>query len=350
MRRVVAAAVAAVGALAIGIGVSLGSGVAAPVRIAYVTGGAASAPQVWFASAAGLRRRRLGAGTGPLLSPDGSTVAASSAATTGPALTLYSASGPSRRTFFNVADATAVAQSWSPDSRYLAVVLSSTDPASDAASGLAVIDTSSDRVRMIAHGPTFGASFAPDGSDRIAYASAGSTALAAAVNIHLAGADGTKYAQVTHDGRSLNPVWGPTAIAFDHERLRSGAEPVYQVWLMAPGGARRTEVTRLRVPPALDGLVPLGFSSDGARLLAEYEGQDTSQAWTITIRTDRASRLALAGHTVSAAAISRDGALLLVDEGGFLNPPSAGIVESLPFAGGRPRVLVLHASDPTWNR
>jgi hypothetical protein len=39
---------------------------------------------------------------------------------------------------------------------------------------------------------------------------------------------------------------------------------------------------------------------------------------------------------------------VLVDVGGFEQSPSHGTVETLPFAGGRPTVLVKHAGDPVW--
>jgi Tol biopolymer transport system component len=318
-------------------------------RIAWVAGSSSSSSHVWLANADGTHRHRLGTGTQPLLSPNGSLVGASTGSFHGAALTVFSASGSGPRRFFRAANATAVAQAWSPDSRYLAVVLSGTDPFSVAGSRLAVIDTSTSRVRVLANGVIYGASFAPDSPDRLAYAVAATTALSARVNIHVVGADGSHRMRLTRDGRSLNPVWGPQAIAFDRERLRSLAAPAYQIWLMRSDGTRRRRITDLRVGALFDGLVPLGFSGDGMRLLAEYEGQDTSQAWALTVATHRLRRLEIDGGSVAGAAISHTGAALLVDRGGFLNPPDVGIVESIGFTGARARVLVAHGSDPSWN-
>jgi Tol biopolymer transport system component len=349
MKQATGAVVLSLVVLVSGAGPSRGAGPATRLGIAYVTGGSRSRAQVWLASADGRHRRRLGIGTGPLLSPDGSLVGASSASSAGAALALYSASGSAPRRFFNVANATAVAQAWSPDSRFLAVVLSGTNPNSVAGSRLAVIDTSNFSYRVLAHGAIYGASFAPDGSDRLAYAAAATLALSARVNIHIVGADGSRPVRLTRDGRSLNPVWGSKAIAFDHERLRARGAPVYQIWLMRSDGKRRRRLTSLRVAPLLDGLVPLGFSDAGTRLLAEYEGQDTSQAWAITVATRRVRRVEVHGRSVTGAAISHTGAALLVDLGGFLNPPERGSVHSIGFRGGRGRVLVVHGSDPSWN-
>ncbi len=307
MKRAWSPALVVLAALAIGLGVDGGSGDGVRPVLAYLTGAAGSVPQVWLAGADGRRARRLGPGARPLVSPDGEIVAASSPGLSGPALMLYPTSG------------------------------------------LAVIDTSTHGCRIVAHGPIYGASFAPGGSDRIAYASAASMALAAPVDIHIVDPDGARGQQISHDGRSLNPAWGPSAIAFDHERLRNGAAPVYQVWSMAADGTRRTQLTHVRVPPLLDGLVPIGFSADGSQLLAEYEGQDTSQAWAIMLTTGRARELQVAGGSVTGAAMSREGALALVDRGGFLNPPDQGVVEALPLTGGRAKVLVSRGSEPSWN-
>lgn len=348
MNRAWAAAAVALGALAIGIGGCGGSG---PVRpgIAYVTGRAGTVPEVWLASLGGGRGNRLGNGTQPLLSPNGAFVAASAAASSGAALVLYSASGSAVHRYFDLGNATAAAQAWSPDSRYLAVALSSSDPSSDAASGLAVIDTRSYTYKIVARGQIYGASFAPDRSSRLVYASASSTALSAPVNVHVVSADGKASAQLTHNGRSLNPVWGRTAIAFDREQIRTTAEPAYEVWTMSPRGTGARQVTHLPTPPLREGPVPIGFSGDGARLLAQYEGQDTSEAWLIIPASGRARRLEIGGQAVTGAGISRNGTAALVDLGGYLNPPDAGTVQSLALADGHPRVLIAHGSQPSWN-
>jgi hypothetical protein len=352
MRRALAGAIVALAVAAITIAavVADGSGASVPTRIAYVTGGLEASAQVWLADASGARRHQLGGGTDPLLSPDGSLVAASAGVGSQTALTVFSASGGAAHRFFAAARVTARPVAFSPGSRYLAVVLASTDPASDAASGLSVIDTRSDSVRLIAGGTIYGASFAPDNSDRIVYAAAASTAVDANVDLHVIDADGAGRRSLTHDGRSLYPSWGPTGIAFSRERLRAGEEPAYQVWLMGADGSHPAQLTHLPVPPAMDGLAPLASAATGRHLLAEYVGENTSQAWTIDLATGRAQRLGPGGAAITGAALSRDGASVLVDRGGLFNAPSQGSVESIPFSGGAARVLVSHGADPSWNR
>jgi hypothetical protein len=348
MKRAAAVAIVIVGALAIGISASGGS---RSVRygVAYVTGGASSTPQVWFKSSDGAEPRRLGAGQNPLLAPDGALVAVSANGSRGPALVMYSSSDGARHTFFNLREATALPQSWSSDSRYLAVVLYSTNPTSAAASGLAVIDTSTFSTRVVVRGPIYGASFARDGSDRIVYGAALSQALSARTNLNVIEPDGSRRAEITHDGRSLNPVWSAAAIAYDHEQLRPKGAPVYQVWLVNSDGSRPRALTHLPVPPLRNGLVPIGFSDDGTQLLAEYEGQNTNQAWVISTHNATVRRIQVNGQPAAAGVISRKGGDALVDVGGFLNPPDRGTVVSVSLATGRSRVLVAHGSQPSWN-
>lgn len=161
--------------LAAGIGVAVSAGSGPTRSVAYVTGSSTSDPQVWLAPMDGGSGRRLGPGSQPLLAPDGTLVAASGS--TG--LVVYSATGGRTHRYFESRIATATAAAFSADSRYLAVVLGSINPASSAASGLAVIDTVTFTSRVVARGQIYGASFARDRSDRIAFASARSAALAA---------------------------------------------------------------------------------------------------------------------------------------------------------------------------
>ena len=291
----------------------------------------------------------IGRGTAPLLSPNGRLVAASTARTSGSALELISSDGSATTDYFDASRRSAAAVSWSSDSRYVAVSLASTDPASNASSGLAVIDTRSRTWRLLARGTIYGASFDPASPRRLAYAVAFSQALTAPVDIHMVNVDGSSPASLTHDGRSLYPVWGRRAVAFDREQIRSHADPINQIWLMTATGELTRQVTHIQVPPLHSGLVPLGFSHDGSRLLAEYVGTNTSRAWAIDLDKGTTQQIIENGHSVSGSAISRDGSELLVDQGGFLNPPDSGRIETIPFLGGRAHTLVPHGSSPSWD-
>ncbi len=353
IRRSGAAALLAAVLFVVGIGidVSAGSGSTRPARLAYVTAAASAAPQVWLASLRGGAKHRVGPGQYPALSPDGAVVAASTPERTGPALILYRAGGSVLRRLFDAARATATAEAWSPDSRYLAVVLSSRDPASAANSGLIVLDVDTMTWSLVARGAIYGASFAPGGSDRLVYAAAPSSSLTAPVDIFTVGADDSGTQRLTQDGLSLYPVWGRAGIAFDREQLRLEAAPAYELWMMNADGSHPVQLTRMPLPPLMDGLVPIAFAGDdGGWLLAQYEGLNTSQAWAVAPATGQARRLEIAGAGVTAAALSRSGATALVDLGGFLRPPDHGTVEELPLGGGAPIKLALHASEPSWNQ
>ncbi|HXB15881.1 MAG TPA: hypothetical protein VNV44_09080 [Solirubrobacteraceae bacterium] len=347
-------------ALALG---TAGTGEAAPPpeiklgAMAYVTSSEAQPePQIWSADAKGAEAKRLGPGDQPLIAPDGVTVAAGLFGTgreKGPSLALYPTWGAPPATFGNLTLANATPLAWSQDSRYLAVMLTSTAIKGFAKkSGLAILDTQTGSLRTIASGIIYGASFAPDGSDRIAFGRASAQTLSAKVNVYVAGPGSAGLRRVTGDGRSLNPIWDPSKpnfIAYDRERLRRNDAPAYQIWLRRLSGGAPRPLTSIRVRSLVSGLIPLGFSRDGSRLLAESVGQDTSEAWTVSVRSRRARPVRVKGKPVVGAAISTDGSRLLVAEGGLEGPAEGDNVITVPFSGGAPTLLVAHAAQPSWN-
>jgi hypothetical protein len=325
-------------------------------RLAYVTETATSASNVWLASANGSERKLLGVGSQPLLSPNGQSVAVSLFGATpglaehGPSVGVYSSSGAPVADYLDLETAIATPLAWSPDSRYLLVYRQSSESVLIAeGSGLDVLDTQTGTITSIAEGVIYGASFARDGSDRIVFALSHSLSPSAPVNLYVSEVDGAGVHRITGDGRSLDPVWGPSGIAYDHERMRREA-PEDQIWLASPSGGRAREVTHIPVEPLAQGLVPLAFSANGSRLLAEFEGEDTSDAWTVTVGSGRAREVTVHGRSAQGAGISSDGNTLLIDEDAFEQPPSRGRIATVPFGGGRPRVLIAHGSQASWNR
>ena len=85
------------------------------------------------------------------------------------------------------------------------------------------------------------------------------------------------------------------------------------------------------------------------RLLAEYEGQDTSYAVTVNPRSG-------AEHSLSkdpergfvGTALSADGSTVLGFNGGFEPGPGHDVV-TVPYRGGRPTVLAKNAFEPDWS-
>jgi hypothetical protein len=327
-----------------------------PRRLAYVTETATSTSKVWIATANGSDRKLLGPGQQPLLSPDGQSVAASlfgvapGSEEHGPALGVYPASGAPVADYLNLETATATPLAWSEDSRYLAVQLQSTQIVDGrVASSLDVIDTQTQTVAQIAKGTIYGASFAHDGSDQLVFGLSHSESFAGGVNLYVSEPDGAGLRRLTNDGHSLNPVWGPRYIAYDRERTRK-LSPEYQIWLASPSdGAPVRRVTHIPVNALAQGLVPLAFSADGNRLLAEFEGQDQSDAYAVNVISGRARDVTVRGRPVLGVGISSDGSTLLVDENALFEPPSSARVATVPFGGGRSHVLIAHGSQASWN-
>lgn len=311
---------------------------AVPANLAYVTGLAGTHPKVHVANADGSGAITIGTGVDALISPDGASVAIVTPYTRrGTSLAVRPAGGGAARTLVRTSDSIGPL-AWSPDSARLLVVLNTRQ--------LVAIDVASGARRVVARGAIQGASFSPDGT-RIAYASSRLPRLSAHVDITVIDVDGSRAHAITHDGRSLYPVWGPTRIAFTHERLRRNDAPVYQLRVMRPDGGGVRRLTHLRVPRLLSGLTATAWSDDGSRLLAEYGGQDTSEAWTVDVASGRARDLTGRFDGVIGADLSADGRTVLVQRGYFDDPRHQSIA-AIPFRGGRASVLVRHGSEPSW--
>lgn len=315
-------------------------------RIAFLRGTARSGTSVWVANANGRRARRLGRGAQPLLSPNGQSVAFARTTARGRPLIVRATRGRGVRRFFGGPrhnQATPLA--WSPDSRYLAVSVANRRGARNV---LIVIDLFRGRYETVARGLTRGAGFAPTIPGKLVFGSSGSPSPSAPVDLYSARAFGRGGVErLTHDGRSLNPVWGRQGIVFDRERLRGADAPEYQLVLLR--GDETTQITDLHPSALLSGLVPLAVSADGRHLVASYVGEDTSQAWSVDLISHEARRLTHGRTAVTAWGISADGQSALVGIGGLLAPPSRGRIATLPFGGGRARMLIRHGGSPSWN-
>ena len=313
---------------------------AVPTKLAYVTGLTGTHPVVHVANADGSGAIAIGSGADALISPTGTQVAISTPLTSrGTSLVVRPAAGGAARTLVRASDS--VDQlAWSPDGARLAVVVNATR--------LEVIDVASGAARTIARGGQVqGASFSPD-SARVVFATTRSTRLYEPVNVSVAQADGSGAHALTHDGRSLDPLWGPTRIAYTHEQLRRNDAPIYQLRTMRPDGSGVHQLTHMRIPTLVSGLSATAWSADGTRLLAEYGGQDTSEAWTVDVRSGRARDLTGRVDGVIGRGLSADGRTVLVQRG-FFDDPAHQSVATLPFGGGRATVLVARGSDPSWD-
>ncbi len=325
-------------------------------RLAYLTETATSNPEVWIASASGREAKRLGSGQQPLIAPDGQLVAVSlfgvspGVEESGPAIGIYPASGAPIADYLNLETGIATPLAWSEDSNYLAVYVQSTKTVGIAAdSSLDVIDMQTGTVTTIAKGAIYGASFARERGEELVFGMAHSLSPTAPSNLYMSEPDGSGLHRITSDGHSLDPVFGLRYIAFDRWRERK-LSPEYQIWLASPSGVTLRRLTHIAVDSLAQGLVPLAFSIEGGRLLAEFEGQDQTDAYAVSLASGRARPVTVHGNVVIGAGISTDGSTLLIEEDSFEQPPSHGRIATIPFAGGHSKVIVAHGSQASWNR
>jgi Tol biopolymer transport system component len=307
----------------------------------YVKGLAGPHPSVWIAGIGGRSPRRLGGGFDARLSPNGQSAAILASAGSGgyAIVTRPTARGQASRTLVR-ANETLQLIGFSPDStRILAVV---------DGNRLVLGNLTAGSARVVARGWIQGASFSPQGG-RIAYARSATQQLSSRVDVWTANLDGTSARAITHDGRSLAPLWGPSKIAYTHERLRRNDAPVYQLWLMSPDGRNRGQLTHTPVPTLVSGLTATQWSSDGRRLLAEFGGQDTSRAYAVDVPSGRERDISGRNGNRVGVALSADGRTVLVQDG-YFDDPAHQSVATIPFGGGGSTVLVPHAGAPSWNR
>jgi hypothetical protein len=350
MRTSVKACLGGLAALGAAFAVAAGSaGASSPATgpaagLAYITGDISTV--AWLANATGGDRRKLGPAEAVLLAPSGRLAAVVADRSSGRALMIYNASGTLVASFYNAANTEVQLFGWSTDSRYLAVGLTGN---SGLPGGVGIVDLDSFTTRTVGNGYPSDASFAPTGSDRIVFSTGPMQGPVGKSNLYTADAASGGATQLTHTNRAFDPLWSKLGIVFDTERLRGKQDyPVYQLELLH--GGRLTQITHTKPGPLTSGLVPLAVSADGRDLIASFTGEDTYYAETVNLATHATHELKIGQLYITAGGISRNGRRVLVDAGGFEQSPSHGTVETLPFAGGRPTVLVKHAGDPVWNQ
>lgn len=315
---------------------------------------------IWVARDDGSAARQLVAGrlpwvvSGPAaISPDGRVVVYSMSKLAGQGgfrlMAVAAAGGRPRvlapETFF---------AAWSPDSRTIAATRSIGFDHEQ----LVTIDVNGGAVRTLATVPQLGrVAFSPAG-DALVYA-AGSGLASDLYTVPVGGGSSTR---LTRNGHSGSPAWGRRWIAFSrwYPTMRVG-KPSRKVdlYLIAPTGGRVHRITHLHVR----GISPTAWPVGGHRLLAEIASRKppsathaTATDWAATVRIPLNTLREIGKPSkangpfgVVGVAISRDGTTVL----GTLRvrDTMGGIdVVTLPFHGGRPRVLARHALDPSWSR
>jgi hypothetical protein len=234
---------------------------------------------------------------------------------------------------------------WSPDSTKLACVSYRGKPGS-----LIVIDAVTAATTTLAMG-IFDSqvSFSPD-STQLVYVQ--STVRHYNTNGKLKVIDLATRAITTIRARgAASPAWGPTAIAFSTVTSRGARRFTFNAALIQPDGSGFRQLTRFHSTTELYGLLPRAWSADGKRLLGGLAGLD---AWTYRESyaidpVHGGSRLV--AHALSPAAFSGDGQYVIGQTGDAETTGLAGSnVVRVPWArGGRKRILLRHAVEPSFN-
>lgn len=298
---------------------------------------------VWIARDDGTGALKLGEGTLPRIAPDGGSVAYVHARADGRQdLMLVPASGGDSRRLTTSSRIESLR--FSPDAKLLAAELGGRR--------LSVIETATGRSGTVAGGFIKGLSFSPD-SSRIAFGRGTGGTASGPSDVYSVSTVGGDPEQLTDDGRSLLPVWGPDRIAMVKQKGRGSGPsgvPAYDIWVMTPAGRRVRRVTRTKVPALVSGLLPLEWSADGRRLLAQYVGQDVQVGFTVNPFTGRTRALSRSAERAKVAyGLSGDGSAILAMTGGP-DPSQTHNVVSAPYDGGPSTLLVRNAAYPDWSR
>jgi Tol biopolymer transport system component len=316
-------------------------------------------PVVFAANDDGSGAHRLGSGSSPRVSPNGQIVALfhqGKGRTAQPELILAPADGSAPLSSLATGWREPFTFAWSPDSASVAAVLGP----ELGAKRLVLIDVVSGAQRTIARGFFSGVSFSPEGG-QLVYGRAPNESFPPRSDVYRfdvlpPGATSVAAEQphrLTNDRRSSSPLWGPndTIVFVKHlgeKRRKYG--PKNDLFLINPNGTQVKRLTHTKVGPLLSGLSPTEWSANGKRLLTEFGGQDTTYAVTVNPQTG-AERTLTKEREVGfvGTALAKDGSAVLGSLGGFEPGPGHKVV-SIPYAGGKPKLLANNASEPDWSR
>lgn len=315
-------------------------------------------PAVFVAKDNGSSARRVGLGSNPRVSPDGQTIVfyrVGKGNQPADLMVAPVAGGAPKKLVSGWQDPFVFA--WSSDSSTIAVLRGP----EVGKQRLVTVNLASGEQHTVDRGYFSGVSFAPGGSQQLVYAKAASESFPPRSDIYRLdilppGAESVaaeEPQQLTTDHRSFSPLWGPSGSIVFVKHLGEKSRkygPKNDLFLINPNGRQVKRLTNTKVEPLLSGLSPTEWSANGNRLLTEFGGQDTSYAVAVNPRTG-AERPLTKEREVGfvGTALSSDGKLVLGSLGGFEPGPGHEVV-SIPYGGGKPKVLANNASEPDWSR
>lgn len=311
-------------------------------------------PTVFVASDDGSGAKKIEAGELPRVSPDGNWVAyLHTGAKNAQELKVAPVAGGASRTLM-VGYREPFSLTWSPDST---MIIAQRGPELGKRK-LVLIEVATGAQKVMAQGFFSGASFSPQGG-QLVFAKAKSEKFPPRSDVYRVdlippGAVGVVPLiphQITSDHRSSYPLWGPSKIVFvktlDAKKRKYG--PKNELYLMNANGKGVKRLTHTKVDPLLQGLFPTDWSASGNQLLAEFEGQDTTYAVKVNPKTGGQKPVSTAGEQgFVGTALSSDGTQVLGYTGGF-DPGLKHNVVTVPYKGGKPKVLAKNAFEPDWS-
>jgi Tol biopolymer transport system component len=302
-------------------------------------------PTVYYAKDNGKGAHKIGPGMNSKVSPDGEYVIYERGTTGGAEMRLFSVAAGKSLKLLNPWQEEFIF-AWSPDSTKVAAL---TGPLNGPFTLLA-IDVTTGQKTKLAKGYFNGVSFSPDGEE-VVYGLSKSENDALESNIFKVGVDGKGRKALSHNHTSAYPLWGPKGeIVFARflgaKQRKYG--PKTELFTMNEEGQRISQLTHTKVNQFSLGLTPLDISENGARLLAEFQGQD--QNYGVAVSTVTGSEKKLTDNPESGfagAALSPDGKTVLGTTGLGFGVPHPKVV-TVPWSGGKQKVLVKGGYLPSW--
>jgi Tol biopolymer transport system component len=316
----------------------------AEAKLVYVKDAGSARPVVYVATENGNKPRRLGIGRAPAISPDGQWVAFVTVPGAGSRMetvVLQKLEAGSQRLVMRSSGFDSLR--FSPDSTKLAAIA--------AGKRIRVYDIAADSLHVAATGELRGYSFSPDGQ-QIVYGRAVKEDFQSDSDLYVVPVLGGEPNRITTVKNALNPVWGPKEIVFDRFGSRRDDAPAYNLWALDPAAPDKLrQLTKLKIPPLVSGLVPLEVSANSKRMLAVFTGQDVQVGFTVAMANGNTRALSTDFESGTVGFdLSRDGKSILAHTGGPV-PGAPHDVVIVPYArGGKPKVIVEDAAFPDWTR
>jgi len=305
-------------------------------------------PHVVVAQNNGKGAKAIGAGTNPKVSPDGKLVAFEREPSNGkgPEMKLYDvATGKTKTIFSPWRESYTFA--WSPDSTMLAALRGG----ELGSRTLFVVNVETGKATRIATGYFNAVSFSPDNKEVVF--GLGSKEFGGKINIVRGPVAGGPTSPLTHDGISGWPLWGPQGQIVFVKQLNAKQRkygPKNDLFLMNANGKGVKRLTHTKVDALTAGLFPTAWSASGNQLLAEFGGQDTSYAVAVNPKTG-AERNLSPGNTetgFAGVALTPDAKTVLGYIGGYEGGGNSLKIASVPYTGGKPKVIVNGGFNPSW--